>query len=256
MKISILTLFPEMFEPFTRHSILKRAQEKGAVEIEIINIREFAEDNYHTVDDRPYGGGAGMVLMVEPLAKALRSVIPEIDTAKHATKNRVLLTSPKGPHYNQQKARELAMMDHLVIIAGHYEGVDERIHAFVDEEVSLGDFVLTGGEIAAAAITDSVVRLLQGVLKKDSATEEESFYEVSVLELIKVVGPAVELVALRDRGVEFVQLLEYPHYTRPEEFEGKKVPEVLMGGNHKEIHTWRLQMAYKETLQKRPDLLR
>lgn len=253
MKISILSLFPQMLAPILNESILKRAQQQNLVEIELINIRDFTSDKHKTADDRPYGGGAGMVMMVEPVVQALRSVIS--DDAHHATKNKVLLTSAKGRPYTQKKARELTMSEHIVIIAGHYEGIDERLLAYVDEEVSIGDFVMTGGEIAAAAITDSVVRLLPGVLKKDSATEEESFFMVEVAELIRLVGSEADLVELQRNGVVQVPLLEYPHYTRPEEFEGKRVPEILLEGNHRKIHEWRLQQAYKQTLQKRPDLL-
>ncbi|MFW5703347.1 MAG: tRNA (guanosine(37)-N1)-methyltransferase TrmD [Patescibacteria group bacterium] len=253
MKISILSLFPQMLEPMLNESILKRAQQRNQVTIELINIRNFTSDKHKTADDRPYGGGAGMVMMVQPVVQALRSVIT--DDAHHATRNKVLLTSAKGKPFKQSKAHELTMSEHIVIIAGHYEGIDERILAYVDEEVSVGDFVMTGGEIAAAAITDAIVRLLPGVLKKETATEEESFFTVSVEELIRLVGVDPHLQELHRRGVDRVQLLEYPHYTRPEEFEGKQVPEILLEGNHKKIHEWRLQQAYKQTVQKRPDLL-
>lgn len=234
---------------------MKRAQQKGAVQIELVDIRQFTTDKHGTVDDRPYGGGAGMVMQVEPVVKALRSVVPGTHTATEATRNRVLLTSAKGRPYTQYKARQLSMAEHVVIIAGHYEGIDERMLAYVDEEVSLGDFVMTGGEIAAAAITDSVVRLLPGVLKKQPATEEESFFEVSLEELIKQVGPDQQLERLSQQGKERIQLLEYPHYTRPETFEGKTVPSILLGGNHTQIYRWRMQQAYQQTKLKRPDLL-
>lgn len=248
MKITILTLFPEMIRPFVEDSIIKRAQLKELVEIEFINFRDFAVDKHASVDDKPYGGGAGMVLMIEPIVKALNSI-----TYKGVVKK--VLTSAKGSRYNQQKAEEFSKLDHLVIIAGHYEGFDERILDYIDEEISLGDFVMTGGEITAAAIIDSVTRLITGVLKKEEATQEESFFTVSVTELNTIVGDTAEIVKLRDSGKTTVQLLEYPHYTRPEEFEGKKVPEILLGGNHKEIQKWRIVKAWEETLKKRPDLL-
>ncbi len=237
-----------MLQPIVNSSILKRAQEKGAVEIEFINFRDFGNDKYQTIDDKPYGGGAGMVLMVEPVIKALRSV-------QSKGKVHAVLTSARGVKYNQDKAQQLAQLDHLVILAGHYEGFDERISDYIDEEISIGDFVMTGGEIAAAAIVDSVVRLLPGVLKKEDATLQESFFTVSVEELKKIVGESQEIDQLQKSGKTEVQLLEYPHYTRPEVFEDKKVPEMLLSGNHAEIHKWRIKKAWEETLKRRPDLL-
>jgi len=236
MKISIITLFPKMISGFFEESIIKRAQDKKLVEIEIINLRDFAIDDYGTVDDRPYGGGAGMILRVDVIYKALSKITNnklqmanEIKNSKFKTKT--VLTSAKGKQFNQAKAIEYLKFDHLIIIAGHYEGVDERILDYVDEEVSLGDFIMTGGEIASAAITDAVARLISGVLKKEEATLQETF------------------------SIKGENLLEYPQYTRPENFQGLKVPKVLTGGNHKEIEKWRLEMAKKETRKKRPDLL-
>jgi tRNA (guanine37-N1)-methyltransferase len=249
MKITVLTLFPDMICPFTEDSIIKRAQLKESVEIEFINFRDFASDKHMSVDDKPYGGGAGMLLMMEPIVKALNSITYKEGSVKK------ILTSAKGTPYNQKKALEFSQLSHLVIICGHYEGFDERIMDYVDEEVSLGDFVMTGGEITAAAIIDSVTRLIGGVLKKEEATQEESFFTVPLVELQKIVGETPELRKLQQNGITNVQLLEYPHYTRPEEYEGKKVPEVLLGGNHKEIQKWRIQNAWKQTRAKRPDLL-
>lgn len=253
MKISIITLFPAMLSGFFNESIVKRAQDKKRVDIELINLREFAVDAYGSVDDRPYGGGVGMVMRVEPIYDALRKL--KVKSPKSKVKGKVILTSPKGKSYTHKKAREYAQLDHLIMIAGHYEGVDERVMSFVDEEVSMGDFILTGGEIIASAITDSVVRLLPGVLKKDDATYYESFREVSIDDLIEVVGNDPLLTALRAKGRVQVQLLECPHYTRPEIFQTMKVPEVLLSGHHKAIHMWQLKMAYQETLKKRKDLL-
>ncbi len=253
MKISIITLFPNMVKTFFDESIIKRAQEKGSVEIEIINLRDFAIDKHGTVDDRPYGGGAGMVLRPEPLAAAIRKAKESDNKRENAS---TLLTSPKGTTYTQKKALELAELDHLIIVCGHYEGVDERIRDDVDEEISIGDYVLTGGEIPAAAIVDSIVRLQPGVLKKEKATIEESFFEVPLKEIIDLVGPTEVLLALEDKHVTTVQMLEYPHYTRPEEFEGKVIPEILTHGNHEAIRRWRIQEAYNQTVEKRPDLLK
>lgn len=276
MKVSVITLFPKMISGFFEESIVKRAMEKKLVEIELVNLRHFAVDQYGSVDDKPYGGGVGMVLRVEPIWKAVCAVIPRSEATRDLIKNKnrfkkipprqlagrndrrgrkIILTSPKGQLYRQEKAREFSKFNHLIIIAGHYEGVDERVLDFVDEEVSLGDFVLTGGEIAAAAIVDSVVRLLPGVLKKDEATKQETFFEISIDQLIKFIGENETLNNLQKKGAKKVRFLEYPQYTRPEEFQGKKVPKILLSGNHQEIEKWRLKKAFEETLKKRKDLL-
>lgn len=234
-----------MIEPFVKESIIKRVQEKGVIEIDLINLRDFAKDSYGTVDDKPYGGGAGMVLRADILHEALGK----------AGGGHVVLTSAKGKPYTQEKAREFSKLEHLVIIAGHYEGVDERIMQEVNEEVSLGDFVMTGGEITAAALIDSVARLLPGALKKEEATDIESFKEYNVADIEKAVGhhPAIE--TLKENKIKTVRLLEYPHYTRPETLDGVAVPEILISGDHKKIEQWRLKMSFQETLAKRPDLL-
>lgn len=242
-----------MIEGFVMESILKRAQEKKAVEIHIVNLRDFAKDSYGTVDERPYGGGAGMVLRVDVLKNALSSLSP--NNTLPLSGSHVILTSARGTVFNQKKAQSFAKMEHLVIFAGHYEGFDERFSDYVQEEVSIGDFILTGGELAAATICDSVVRLLPGVLKKDNATTEETFFCVSVEELIQAVGAHPTLLALQENNHTSAQLLEYPQYTRPEEFDGKKVPEILLSGDPKKIRVWQLQRAFELTLQKRPDLL-
>ena len=244
MKISIITLFPKMISGFFEESIVKRAQEKELVKIEIVDLRKFAIDDYGTVDGRPYGGGAGMILRADVIWKALNKL-----------KVKKILTSPKGKVFNQQLAINYSKLNHLVVIAGHYEGVDERVRDFVDEEISLGDFVMTGGEITASAIVDSVVRLIPGVLKKEEATHLESFNLTPINQLIGVVSDSPTFKKLAEKGVKNVKLLEYPQYTRPEEFKGKKVPDVLLSGDHKEIEKWRLKKAFEETLKKRPDLL-
>jgi tRNA (guanine37-N1)-methyltransferase len=259
MKIVILTLFPEMFTGFLNESIVKRAQEKGVVQIEIINIRDFADNQHKTVDDRPFGGGAGMVLMVEPIRKALEKARSGDnsgdDSAGDGEKIKTILTSARGVQYKQEIAQKYSKLDKLIIVAGHYEAIDERVTHFIDEEVSIGDFVLTGGELPAAVIADSIIRLLPGVLKKDDATELESFFEVDIEELTKAVGEDSVLVNLREKGIKEVQLLEYPHYTRPQMYMDESVPEVLLSGDPKKIRIWQLQEAFKKTKEVRPDLL-
>lgn len=228
MKISIITLFPEVFEPILSSSILKRAQNKKLVEFELINLRGFGEGKHQVVDDRPYGGGAGMVLKPDVLVRALKSIITPQNTS-NTKKLKIILMSASGSHYKQARAKELSKLDHLIIICGHYEGVDQRfIENYVGEEISIGDYVLTGGEIPAMVTVDSITRLIPGVLEKPEAVEEESFSE---------------------------NLLEYPHYTRPEEFEGEKVPEILLSGNHAKIKKWRQEKSLEKTRKIRPDLL-
>ena len=224
MKISVITLFPDMISSFIKESIIKRAIDKGLVEIKLINLRDFAKDKYKSVDDKPYGGGAGMVLRVDVLKDAISFAVKN-----KKGKTKIVLTSAKGKTYSQKKAYDYSKLDHLVIIAGHYEGTDERILNYVDEEISIGDFILTGGEVVSSAIIDSIVRLIPEVLKKEEATKEESFSK------------------------EYP--LEYPQYTKPAEFEGNKVPEVLLSGDHKKIKEWKINKS-KELIKKlRPDLL-
>lgn len=256
MKITVLTLFPKMIEGFFEESIIKRAQDKGVVEIEVVNLRDFAKDKYGSVDDKPYGGGAGMVFRVDVVREAISKIqIPRNKQIPNLKSQRIVLTSAKGRLFNQQVAQEYSHLENLIIVCGHYEGVDERVLDYVDEEISLGDFVMTGGEIAASAIVDAVVRLLPGALKKEEATENESYREYSIDRLIEELGENKTLVELKNKGIKTVRLLEYPQYTRPEEYEGKKVPEVLLSGNHAEIEKWRVKKAFEETLSKRPDLL-
>lgn len=251
-----------MIDGFFEESIVKRAKEKGRVQIQIINLRDFAKDKYKTVDDKSYGGGAGMVLMVKPIIAAIRSIKPKITLSKQipssrsrGLKSKIVLSSPRGGVYDQKKALEYSRLDRLIIIAGHYEGVDERIKTYINEEISIGDFVMTGGEIAAAAIVDSVVRLIPGVLKREEATSQESFFTASLDTLISLVGKDKPLINLKKKGASSVQLLEYPHYTRPEKYKGEKVPEILLSGHHERIEKWRLSEAYRITKERRPDLL-
>ncbi len=251
MKFTILTLFPETIRCFLKESILKRAIEKKIIEVEIVNIRDFAEDKHKTVDDRPYGGGAGMLLKVDVAHKSIKNSKCKIKNCKE----KVILTSAKGELFTQEKAKEYSKLNHLIIFCGHYEGVDERILNFVDEEVSIGDFVLTGGEIPAAAILDATARLVPGVLGKEESAKEESFSEYPLSEVKEAVGKHPLLEKLEKKGIKKIKLLEYPQYTRPEEFLGLKVPKVLLSGNHREIRKWRLKKAFEETMRKRPEIL-
>lgn len=222
LRIDILTLFPEMFGGFAECSIVGRAVRRGLVELHRTNIRDFAVDSYGSVDDAPFGGGPGMVLMCQPIFDAvevLRRDVPE--------KGKLVLLTPQGRPLDQPLVRELAREKRLILLAGHYEGFDERIRGLADVEVSLGDFVLSGGEVAAMAVTDAVVRLLPGALGKDESTHEESFSQ---------------------------GLLEYPQYTRPREFRGLAVPEILLSGDHEKIRQWRMEQARLRTMHRRPDL--
>jgi tRNA (guanine37-N1)-methyltransferase len=229
MKITILTLFPDMFQGPFNLSILKRAQEKGLVQIDIKNIRDFGIGSHKTVDDTPYGGSTGMVMRVDVLSSAIEWARQGLAKGKEY----VVLMSARGASYTQAVAKQFSGLEHLILICGHYEGVDERISRYIDEEISIGDFVTTGGEIPAMLIADSVIRLIPGVLKAD-ATAHESF-------------------SLTD---ETRTLLEYPHYTNPRDFQGDTVPEILLSGNHKLIATWRQEQSKTITKKRRPDLLK
>ncbi|WP_040228098.1 tRNA (guanosine(37)-N1)-methyltransferase TrmD [Bhargavaea cecembensis] len=223
MNISVLSIFPEMFTGVFGSSILKRAQDQGAARLSVRDFREFATDKHHKVDDYPYGGGAGMVLKPEPLFRAVESLTGE------GRKPRILLMCPQGERFTQRKAEELSREEDLIFLCGHYEGYDERIREhLITDEISIGDFVLTGGELAAMTVIDSVVRLLPGVLGNEASPEQDSFS---------------------------TGLLEHPHYTRPADFRGMKVPDVLMSGNHAEIDRWREEQSLARTLERRPDLL-
>lgn len=233
MRIDVLTLFPEMFTGYLQASILGKAIQRGLVDIRLVNFREFSQNKHGTVDDTPYGGGQGMVLKVEPIYYALSHLLgfpPDRRSVRQLLPStRVILLCPQGETYTQAKAEELATADRLILICGHYEGYDERIRQhLITDEISLGDFILTGGEIPAMALIDSVVRLCPGVVGNPASLKEESY----------VSG-----------------LLEYPHYTRPAEFQGWRVPEVLLSGHHAEIERWRRKEALRRTLQRRPDLL-
>lgn len=218
MKINILTLFPEMFSGFTQESIIGRAVEKGLIEINVVDIRDYCYDKHKQADDLPFGGGAGMVMKIEPILRALED-----------NHGKVIYTTPQGKRFNQKIAIDLSKEKELTIIAGHYEGIDERVvENYVDMEISIGDFVLTGGELPAMMITDAIARLVPDVIKKESY-ENDSFYN---------------------------GLLDYPQYTRPAEYNGLKVPDVLLSGHHKNIEIWRKKESLKRTYLRRPDLLK
>lgn len=219
MKINILTLFPEMFDIFN-HSIIGKAKDKGIVEINTMNIRDFTLNKHKKVDDYPYGGGAGMVMTPQPIVDSIRA-------CKKNNSGKVIFLGPRGKTFNQEMAKELAKEEGLIFLCGHYEGIDERVYKHIDLEISLGDFILTGGEMAAIPVIDSILRLKSGVLGKEESYEDESFSE---------------------------GLLEYPQYTRPEEFEGDKVPEVLLSGHHENIRKWRMAKSLLITKERRKDL--
>jgi len=223
MKIHILTLFPEMFDGVFGGSIMKRAQDAGAVQLETINFRDYSENKHRKVDDYPYGGGAGMLLTPQPIFDAVEAIQTD-------QKPRIILLCPQGEPFSQAKAEELAKEEHLIFICGHYEGFDERIRKhLVTDELSLGDYVLTGGELGAMVMTDAIVRLLPDVLGKQESHENDSFS---------------------------MGLLEFPQYTRPPDFRGLEVPEILLSGNHAKIDRWRREQSLERTFLRRPDLLK
>lgn len=219
VRIDVLTLFPEMFDIFN-HSIIGKAVEKKIIHINTVNIRDYTLDKHRKVDDYPYGGGAGMVMAAQPIVDA-------IDNVKKNNKGKVIFLGPRGKTFNQEIAKELSKEKELIFLCGHYEGIDERAYKHIDLEISLGDFVLTGGEMACIPVIDSICRLIPGVLGKSESFMEESFYE----------------------GV-----LEYPQYTRPEEFRGDRVPDVIISGHHENIRKWRRMQSLKITMERRPDL--
>jgi len=224
VRVDILTIFPEMFVSPLGASIVKRAQDKGLLELNLVNIRDFSQDKHRTVDDYPFGGGVGMVMKPEPILAAAESLINSGEARPY-----VLLMSPQGTPFTQAKAVELAQISHLMVICGHYEGIDERVREeLVDEEISIGDYVLTGGELPAMVVIDALTRLIPGVLGEEDSAWQDSFSE---------------------------GLLEYPQYTRPREFRGREVPAVLLSGNHEQIRLWRREQALKRTWLRRPELL-
>jgi tRNA (guanine37-N1)-methyltransferase len=220
MKIDVLTLFPEMFVGPLDFSMVKRARDAGILDLRVVNLRDYTHDRHKTVDDKPFGGGPGMLLKPEPIFEAVENLANE--------KTRVVMLTPVGRKFNQQIARELAQQEHLLFLCGAYEGFDERVRTLAHDEISIGDFVLTNGALPAMTMIDAITRLLPGVLGDEQSSADESFSH---------------------------DTLEYPHYTRPAEFRGMKVPEVLMSGNHAEIEKWRREQAKTRTKERRPDLL-
>jgi len=225
MRIDIITIFPDVFSPILNESIIRRAQNKGKVKIYLHNLRDYSSDKHRKVDDRPFGGGSGMLMRPEPIFAAVEAINSKLKTQN----SKVILLSPQGKTLTQKIAANLAKYKHLILICGHYEGVDERVRQYlVDEEVSIGDYVLTGGELPAMVLIDSLIRLIPGVLGDKNSLNFESF-----------------------KG----NLLEYPHYTRPANFRNMRVPEILLSGDHKKIGAWRKEQALRRTKQRRPDLL-
>ncbi len=231
MKIDVLTLFPKMFENILGESMLKRAQKKGVAKIVVHNLRDWTNDVHHSADDKPFGGGPGMVMKIEPVYLALRELkaLHKSGSKVKGQGRRVILLTPQGRPLDQATAKRLSACGRLVLICGHYEGIDERIRGLADEEVSIGDYVLTCGELPALVLIDAVVRLLPGVLGDKESLKFESFED---------------------------GLLEYPQYTRPAEFKGMKVPDIVVSGDHKKIEDWRMREAIKRTEERRPDLIK
>ncbi|MBN6015315.1 tRNA (guanosine(37)-N1)-methyltransferase TrmD [Clostridioides difficile] len=224
MRFHIMTLFPEIFNSYMDESIMKRAVEKGIIEVHIYNIRDFSNNKHKKVDDYPFGGGAGMVMTPQPIYDTYKHII----TTHNINNPSVIYLTPKGKVYNQSMAKQMSLKEDIILLCGHYEGIDERIiDLIVTDEISIGDYVLTGGELPALIMIDSILRLIPGVLNQEESFEEESFKD---------------------------NLLEYPHYTRPRDFEGLKVPEVLLSGNHKKIDEWRREESIRITKERRFDL--
>jgi tRNA (guanine37-N1)-methyltransferase len=250
MRFEIVTIFPGFFSSFFENGILRRALAEGLVEVGVHDLREYTHDRHRTVDDRPFGGGEGMVLKPQPIAEALAAIGIEAKAERHeGPGTRVILLSAQGRPFTQALARELALLDRVVLICGRYEGVDERINQlYCDMELSIGDYVLSGGELAAAVVIDAAMRLIPGVLGNEASSEFESF------------GVADADIASDAEGVPRSQhgaggLLDYPHYTRPAEFQGVQVPETLLNGDHQGIRRWRREQQLRKTLANRPDLL-
>lgn len=253
MRFDLITIFPEFFAGPLDHGIVRRARESGIVQVHVQDLREFTKDRHRTVDDRPFGGGEGMVLKPEPLFEAVEKLLGQSmgDSAQERvlpTGTAVVLLSAAGKIFTQETARRLAKLEHIVLICGRYEGVDERVaDHLATEEISVGDYVLSGGELPAAVVLDAVTRLLPGALGNEASTENESFRKLEADDSISMAG---NLSARKAR-----LLLDYPHYTRPAEYRGWKVPDVLIGGHHAEVAKWRAQQAAEKTRRNRPDLL-
>jgi len=254
MKFEIVTIFPDFFRGPLDYGIVRRAREAGLIEVALHDLRAFTRDRHRTVDDRPFGGGEGMVLKPEPLFECVESLkVGDLESRRaEGARQTVVLLSPQGRMFTQAVAQELAGLEQIVLVCGRYEGVDERVaEALVDREISVGDYVLSGGELGAAVIIDTVTRLLPGALGNEASARQESFTAASVTR-----EAAAQEAEIPDSTCASGGLLDYPHYTRPAEFRGMPVPEVLMGGNHEQIRKWRRRKALEKTLRNRPDLLK
>jgi tRNA (guanine37-N1)-methyltransferase len=255
MKIEILTIFPDFFRGPLDHGIVRRAREAGLVEISIHDLRAFTKDKHRTVDDRPFGGGEGMVLKPEPIFECLESlggVAGRDERLRGSAKQSVILLSAQGRKLDQALAAELATLERIILVCGRYEGVDERVSEYLaDREVSIGDYVLSGGELGAAVIVDTVTRLIPGAVGNAASTQQESFTSLEGASVARAFLPANQPSSTCGSG----GLLDYPHYTRPADFRGMSVPEVLVNGNHEEIRRWRRKAALAKTLRNRADLL-
>ena len=232
MKIDILTIFPSMFQGALTESLIGKASKKKIVDINVVDIRSFSKDRHKKVDDKPFGGGVGMVMTLQPLYDAIKSVGVKKKNSSYKNpyaKPYVIYMSPQGKTLNNEILKNLSKFKHLVLVCGHYEGIDERFMCYVDEEISIGDYILTGGEIPAMVLVDSMARMLPGVVKEKSSVTNDSFYN---------------------------GFLDYPHYTRPAVFKGHKVPDILLSGDHKKIESWCQKESYKRTKERRPDLLK
>jgi|SRR5271154_3003110 len=250
MQFDIITIFPDFFTSILSHGVLKRALASNLLRAQTHNLRDFAHDRHRTVDDRPFGGGEGMVLKPEPLAEAIESLNIAPKSDRNSAEETVILLSAQGARFNQSTARELVTLDRVALICGRYEGVDERVNElFCDRELSIGDYVLSGGELAAAVILDATMRLIPGVLGNEASSAYESFGQSDTAFPEDADGPPRSTHGAGG-------LLDYPHYTRPAEFRGLAIPEVLSGGNHDQIRRWRRERALEKTFRNRPDLLR
>ena len=263
MEVHVITIFPDFFRGPLDYGIVRRAREAGLVKIAIHDLREFTRDRHRTIDDRPFGGGAGMVLKPEPIFECVESLGLGARPDRPAARQSVVLLSAQGKRFDQKLASELAELDRIVLICGRYEGVDERVGTFLaDREISIGDYVLSGGELGAAVIVDTVTRLIPGAVGNEDSTRQESFVagpesgENGDADRFAPNGAEWSLRATQpDSTCSSGGLLDYPHYTRPADFRGMKVPKVLVEGNHEEIRRWRRKSALEKTLQNRPDLL-
>ena len=259
MRFDLITIFPEFFQGPLEHGILRRAQEAGLVEVRVQDLREFTKDRHRTVDDRPFGGGEGMVLKPEPLFEAVESLVGSEVTASERTPHwdsstAIVLMSAAGKLFRQETARRYAALKRIILICGRYEGVDERVvEHLASEEISIGDFVLSGGELPAMLVIDAVTRLIPGALGNEASSQNESFSKRDERAAERT-GPPESLVRA-ESAADGSALLDFPHYTRPADFRGWRVPEVLIGGNHAEVAKWRRAAALEKTRRNRPDLL-